>query len=297
MANRTVLEVNSAEEFRAIISSGQPVVVDYFADWCGPCRALAPVVDRIASAYAADLRIVKVDIDALPGLAERAKIREVPALHFYREGRKVAVLTGFRTDEALRRELERYSMVPGAPATPKTPGPGSAPGEPPQERVPLARRLLAMLGRGTPEKSGPTATPAPAAPAPAAPSLATYGATSFRFIESEDELNAVIDSSFHRPTALFLHDPWCPISARAFRQMEQLGGELPAIDVSRQRQLNAVVERRTGVRHQSPQVIVLRDAVATWDASHGRVTAAAVREALARPLAIPAAGSHERNAP
>lgn len=281
MAKRAVLEVNSVEEFRDVVSAGQPVLVDYFADWCGPCRALAPVVERIASAHSGSLRVIKVNIDALPELAERARIREVPALHFYRDGQKVAVLNGFRTDEVLRRELTRYGLIPAAPEVAGQPSTEPAPVASPPERASWAGRLFAKLG-GAGSRSPGSQRSAPAAEAQA--TAAPLGATAFRFIESEEDLNEVIDGSRRRPTALFLHDPWCPISARAYRQMEQLGGELPAIDVSRQRHLSAVVERRTGVRHQSPQVIVLRDAVATWEASHGRVSAAAVRIALGEPV-------------
>jgi bacillithiol system protein YtxJ len=94
----------------------------------------------------------------------------------------------------------------------------------------------------------------------------------------------MIDSSFRGTTPIFLHDPWCPLSARAFRQMERLGSELPTLDVAKHRLLSKEIERRTGVRHESPQVIVLRDAVAVWDASHGKVTAEAVRQALSGPM-------------
>jgi len=280
VAKRAVLEVDSVEEFRGIVSAGQPVLVDYFADWCGPCRALAPVVERIAASHSGNLRVIKVNIDALPELAERARVREVPALHFYRGGQKVAVLNGFRTDEVLRRELARYGLIPGVPAAAGQPSPEPAQETSPGERASWASRLFAKLGGGTTTDSD---THPAAVAAEAGAAAAERRATSVRFIESEEDLNEVIDGSRRQPTALFLHDPWCPISARAFRQMEQLGGELPAIDVSRQRHLNAVVERRTGARHQSPQVIVLRDAVATWEASHGRVTAAAVRAALGEP--------------
>ncbi len=75
MAKRAYIEVDSVEGFRDIVSAGQPVLVDYYTDWCGPCRALAPVVERIAAAHAGSLRVVKVNIEAAPELAERAKVR------------------------------------------------------------------------------------------------------------------------------------------------------------------------------------------------------------------------------
>jgi len=271
MKKNIVVEVDSIEGFQEIIRAHEQVLVDYYADWCGPCKALAPNLERVATANAGRLRVLKVNIDAVPELAERARVREVPALHFYRAGRKVAVLSGFRTAEALTGELTRYGLISERPAAPKDPARLDE-----SAAVP-AKSWLARLLRKSSGSAGAEGEP-------------SERASSFRFLESETELAAVIDSSFHTTVALFLHDPWCPISARAFRQMEQLGSELPTIDVSRQRLLSAEVERRTGVRHQSPQVVVLRDAIATWDASHGGVTAAKVRAALDGP-ALSAAGA------
>jgi len=140
-------------------------------------------------------------------------------LHFYRDGQKVAVLNGFRTDEVLARELVRYGLIPGTASDRTERAP--APAEVPAARPSLAGRLLAKLGGGhTPERRTTSAA-----------GLTGAASTSFRFIQSESELDAVFQESLERNIALFLHDPWCPISARAFRQMEQLGGGVPAIDV------------------------------------------------------------------
>lgn len=104
--------------------------------------------------------------------------------------------------------------------------------------------------------------------------------TTFQFVDSETELTALLDQSFHGTVAVFLHDPWCPVSSRAFREMEKAGVELPTIDVSRSHELSSLIERRTGVRHQSPQLIVLRDGISIWDASHWQVTAKALHAAM-----------------
>ncbi len=271
MKKGTVVEVDSIDGFQEIIRAHEPVLVDYYADWCAPCKALAPNIERVAAANAGRLRVLKVNIDAVPELAQRARVREVPALHFYCDGRKVAALSGFRTAEALTGELTRYGLISETSATPEEPAREDESGAVPAKSW-LARFVRKFAG------------------SQAAEGEPSERASSFRFLESEEELAAVIDSSFHTNVAIFLHDPWCPISARAFRQMEQLGRELPTIDVSRQRLVSAEVERRTGVRHQSPQVIVLRDAIATWDASHSGVTAAKVRAAL-DGAALSAAGA------
>lgn len=271
MTRKSSIEVESVAAFEEVMQSPEPLLVDYYADRCGPCRALAPNIERVALAQAGRLRVVKVNVDALPELAERARVREIPALHFHRDHRRVAVLTGFRTAEALTAELSRYGLIPDSPVHFE-----SAAESPVSRGQSWAARLF---GRLTGSSQGEAN--APSAPADLA---------SFRFLESDDELAAIIRSSSHRPTTIFLHDPWCPISARAFGEMEKLGGEVPSVDVSRQRRLSSEIERRTGIRHESPQIIVLRDAVAVWDASHGRVTAGAVRAALGNLDAGPSIG-------
>ncbi len=90
--------------------------------------------------------------------------------------------------------------------------------------------------------------------------------------------------SKEQPVVLFLHDPGCPISARAYRQMAQLGGTVPLIDVRYGHQISHSIEARTGVRHESPQVLVLRQGQARWSVSHYGVTTGAVSTALQASL-------------
>ena len=279
MGKKATIEVGSVAEFHQIIQEGGPVLVDYYADWCGPCRALAPIIERVSSAHAGRLRVLKVNTDLVPELAQRSRVRELPALHFYREGRKVAALSGFRTDDNLRKELLRFGLITETAATPDhelpaNTGPGSS----------LATRLVAALARFQPRREEPDGNLPP-------------GRTVFRYIESGQDLADLLHPSTPRPAAIFLHDPWCPISARAFREMQHLGGELPTIDVSRHHQLSSEIERRTGIRHESPQVIVLQDAAPIWNGSHGRVTAAAVRAALGEQPTVPGHRHHAESLP
>ncbi len=257
------VSVHSVDEFDRIVETGETILVDYCADRCGPCQALAPSVAAVATATGGWLRVVRVDVDAAPELAQRSDVREIPALHLYRDGRKVAALTGYRAAEGLLEGLVTHGLA-WATATMSVP---VAEGQPAGS---WASRFIERLSRGA-------GTGIPGRDA----CEVAVTRSAFRFLESEDELAGVIDGSVREATALFLHDPWCPVSRRAYREMEQLGREVLAIDVSRHRQLSMEVERITRVRHESPQVIVLRDAIATWVASHGRVTASAIREALA----------------
>jgi bacillithiol system protein YtxJ len=84
-----------------------------------------------------------------------------------------------------------------------------------------------------------------------------------------------------KPGVLFLHDPGCPISAGARREMVRLGGEIPMVNVRQDSDISRAVEAATGIRHESPQVIVFAQGRATWSASHFAITAAEVRGALA----------------
>jgi bacillithiol system protein YtxJ len=106
------------------------------------------------------------------------------------------------------------------------------------------------------------------------------------FIEVDD--NAALDDLFARsqvaPVVLFKHSTTCPISARAHRQMSQLNraavGEVALVVVQTARAVSTEIERRTGIRHESPQAFVIRDGKVVWDASHFDITAEAVERAV-----------------
>jgi bacillithiol system protein YtxJ len=106
-------------------------------------------------------------------------------------------------------------------------------------------------------------------------------ATRFTHITGTDALDQLIEQSRTETVILFNHDPYCPISARAYGQMEQFDGDVSLVDVSRERALTKEIQGRTGVRHESPQVIVLRDGESVWTASHFAITADAVHGATA----------------
>ena len=89
------IEVPSVETFDALIRSARhPVVVDFWAPWCGPCRMVAPEIAKVAASNGGRLVVVKVNTDALPELGERYRIRSIPTMAIFEEGREAARTSG-----------------------------------------------------------------------------------------------------------------------------------------------------------------------------------------------------------
>ncbi|TWB64443.1 thioredoxin family protein [Nitrospirillum viridazoti] len=99
---RAVDEANFQEE---VVKSTLPVLIDFWAPWCSPCRALLPTLEALAPLYADSLKVVKIDIDDNPALKARYKIQSIPQLYLTNAGNPVARLTG-RTRTQLADELE-----------------------------------------------------------------------------------------------------------------------------------------------------------------------------------------------
>ncbi len=77
-----------------VIENESPVLVDFWAEWCGPCHAVAPVVEEIAADYKENLKVGKVDVDANPGLAMRYGIRSIPSLLIFKGGKVADQIVG-----------------------------------------------------------------------------------------------------------------------------------------------------------------------------------------------------------
>ena len=88
-----------------VINNDKAVIVDFWAEWCGPCRAVAPVLDRIAEERAGELVVVKVNIDEEPGLAQRFGVQSIPTMILFKDGEPAKVTIGAQPKGALEKSL------------------------------------------------------------------------------------------------------------------------------------------------------------------------------------------------
>jgi thioredoxin 1 len=88
-----------------VVRSEKAVIVDFWAEWCGPCHAVAPVLDRIADERQGELKLVKVNIDEEQGLAERFGIVSIPTIVLFKDGEPAAAAIGAQPKSALERSL------------------------------------------------------------------------------------------------------------------------------------------------------------------------------------------------
>ena len=95
------------DEFEAeVINSPQPVLVDFYATWCGPCQALSPRVDKVAGEFAGKIKFVKVNVDKSPALAQRFGIEGIPALLLFKGGKVADTMVGLQSEAELIAHLQ-----------------------------------------------------------------------------------------------------------------------------------------------------------------------------------------------
>jgi thioredoxin 1 len=111
-----------------VLHNDKPVVVDFWAAWCGPCKLVAPEMEKIAEKYEGSIDVVKVDVDANPGLSRAFNIMSIPTIAFFAPGKQPMGVVGFRPMEQLETQfnLSSYPKVEAAAAAAASTDAGSA---------------------------------------------------------------------------------------------------------------------------------------------------------------------------
>jgi thioredoxin 1 len=108
-----VLHVEAAD-WQGIETGAKPVFLDFWAEWCGPCKMLAPTFERLAERFGEQITFAKVNVDDLPDVANRFAVRSIPTLVLLRAGNVVERLVGLRSEQELARVLSRHTSGNGS---------------------------------------------------------------------------------------------------------------------------------------------------------------------------------------
>jgi thioredoxin 1 len=104
----TALDVTDATFEDQVLKSDETILVDFWAEWCGPCRAVSPILDQIAAEHADKIRVVKLNVDDNPQTAAKYQITSIPAMKVYRGGEVVKTVIGAKPKPALEADLAAF---------------------------------------------------------------------------------------------------------------------------------------------------------------------------------------------
>ncbi len=99
-------QINDAGFEGTVLQSKTPVLVDFWAEWCGPCKMVAPVLEELMDEYSGKLDIVKLDVDSSPVTASRYQIMSIPTMMLFKDGEVAAQIVGFHPKDAMKKEID-----------------------------------------------------------------------------------------------------------------------------------------------------------------------------------------------
>ena len=115
MASNAILEATDSNFDQEVLRSETPVLVDFWAGWCGPCKALAPIVDEVATAYQGRIKVAKMDVDRNASTPMRYGIRGIPALLLFKGGKVADQIVGYVPRDVIEKSLDKIlAAVPVA---------------------------------------------------------------------------------------------------------------------------------------------------------------------------------------
>ena len=106
-----VKEVSDSSFEKDVLGAGKPVLVDFWAEWCAPCRMLAPTVADVAEKYGDTAGVVKLNVDDNPSTAQRYGIKGIPTLILFRDGKEVERVVGATSKESITRMIDKYVIA------------------------------------------------------------------------------------------------------------------------------------------------------------------------------------------
>lgn len=104
--SENIINLNESNFDQTVTSATAPVIVDFWAPWCGPCRTIAPILEELASEMGDQLVVTKVNVDENQGLAQKFGIRAIPTLLFFKDGQVKDTVTGLLPKDALKSKAE-----------------------------------------------------------------------------------------------------------------------------------------------------------------------------------------------